>query len=1485
MSRDFQGKPKSHLGVDLLFHDLEVKYGPNVAVSRVDGFVPAGSLVAIMGSTGAGKTSLLKALADQVPISNGRVLYDGKELNQLEHVGMKHRIGFIDQDDVTLPMLPVRDTLIQTAYFRNPDKKACVDLVDSIMKTLKIDEQAHQTCGTISGGQRKRFCIARELVTQPELLLADEPTTGLDSALAKVLIETLKDIAVYNKTTIVCSVQQPSENIFTTFDMVMFLRNGECIYFGPPKNVLAHIKYFGSDNVQSMDIDDGVPNFMMDVLGSGAIGDKNPIMLESAKSHVKKAVQEAIRWYAEHPDALARQQKANEFRIEDQKKDQELYLATWWRQFIIICKRLIAIDIEQVFAWENITIWLMLQVICGFIFFRPGDDFQSIQSRTIAALFLVGIPFWCTTFSCITRYYVYSPVLMKDLKAGNHGLFCYWFARNWGTIWLDMIMPFFASVIFYLITWPNPKFYVMVISILCIQVFVMVYVQFPYLVSQVFGMHNAFVFTSLFVMFSFLWNGYLSPPGGIVPWLRWLTWVPFFNYAYNIQLGNVFNDELFFTCTESSVYIALPSSQQVEEILCPDDAFCGADDTVACELLSCPTAGDVRGCGTTGTQLLEQKRYVEVLESQWFMWAVFAGAFLVGHFVCSYILFYFNHKVYVSGNNHKRPEQPKYFIAEARCSLSPRKLEQIMDGELQQHSDEQEPLVTNVCDIEKPDMAEFSVIPKKSRADAFDFCLNRIDVSDGSQLTAMSPKRGSSTLVPPGPMPPKGHTVKGHDLGHVETPSGKHAVVTERRHSGGGRRTSTASSGIFSSRHAVVKRDSSAIPPDPMQTEAQISMAHSDVSVAYSNREVITHVESGEARASVPSTARSESLCAGASEPWLPGQGMSIAVKDLQVVYQAADNDIHALKGVSFSVKQGELMALMGGSGSGKTTTLHAILNKIPESVTGGEVYYNGYNWKTSMRQYVGFVEQDDIIIPSLTLRQSLMYTAQLRVVNESLHVTKVNNLLTDLQLDDCADMPLGSVSAGQRKRFCIARELLGDPSLLILDEPTSALDSTMSRHLMDSLRNLVRNYGMTIISSIHQPSQSIFRAFDTVMVLDKGQQFYFGPPSTVLSYFAKFDVYRPQSDVPMSAAEFMLDFLVLDQIAGLREPIAKDCEQNARQTADNLIENIGGVKKEASDSEDFPDRETPKWWKQCRALSSRQFKLEWTDYFGYESTINFIGVILVTGLPALNIAGRDLPDEVFIREAIANFTNSVWMLFPFQGGILRIFAAETVLRKEISTNSYSLPTYWISRHIITYWYEIIWPIVWGLIVWWMWVPNYDVGAYFAFVFLNAIFQAYLWRIVAMMISYLLTLKLVGLTVSGLLAFSVTWQPFFLPNGRLPPAAEWIRYLSPITYMYYMALYQFFVPGLDIQCASPSVDSPQLPLAACEGVTPGEFVPANTLIDSGDLSVNVSYGASIGILAGVLVVALFMSYWTLRFRLRALYRNLKVGKLVDAAES
>ncbi len=209
---------------------------------------------------------------------------------------------------------------------------------------------------------------------------------------------------------------------------------------------------------------------------------------------------------------------------------------------------------------------------------------------------------------------------------------------------------------------------------------------------------------------------------------------------------------------------------------------------------------------------------------------------------------------------------------------------------------------------------------------------------------------------------------------------------------------------------------------------------------------------------------------------------------------------------VSLTVFPSELVALMGPAGAGKTTLLKA-LNGYTRPVEG-KVLFNGaslYEYYDRFRQQMGYVPQDDIVHPQLTVRQALYFSARLRTDLSDAEINeRTEKVLADLGIPDKIDTVIGSperktLSGGQRKRVNIALELITDTPLLFLDEPTSGLSSYDAESVVDLLKQLSRS-GKTIVTTIHQPSLKVYRQFDDLLMVsrDKGDSpgalVYFGP-------------------------------------------------------------------------------------------------------------------------------------------------------------------------------------------------------------------------------------------------------------------------------------------------------------------------------------------------------------------------------------------------------
>lgn len=220
------------------------------------------------------------------------------------------------------------------------------------------------------------------------------------------------------------------------------------------------------------------------------------------------------------------------------------------------------------------------------------------------------------------------------------------------------------------------------------------------------------------------------------------------------------------------------------------------------------------------------------------------------------------------------------------------------------------------------------------------------------------------------------------------------------------------------------------------------------------------------------------------------------------------------LDNVSGWVKPGTLTALMGVSGAGKTTLLDVLAKRVSIGVVTGDMLVNGKTLDSSFQRKTGYVQQQDLHLPTSTVREALRFSAALRqpkAVSISEKNKYVEDVIDMLGMRDFADAIVGTPGEGlnveQRKLLTIGVELAAKPALLIfLDEPTSGLDSQSSWAICSFLRKLAE-HGQAVLSTIHQPSALLFQQFDRLLFLAKGgKTVYFGDigqqSRTLLDYF-----------------------------------------------------------------------------------------------------------------------------------------------------------------------------------------------------------------------------------------------------------------------------------------------------------------------------------------------------------------------------------------------
>ncbi|XP_075153703.1 ATP-binding cassette sub-family G member 1-like [Haematobia irritans] len=234
------------------------------------------------------------------------------------------------------------------------------------------------------------------------------------------------------------------------------------------------------------------------------------------------------------------------------------------------------------------------------------------------------------------------------------------------------------------------------------------------------------------------------------------------------------------------------------------------------------------------------------------------------------------------------------------------------------------------------------------------------------------------------------------------------------------------------------------------------------------------------------------------------------------------------LHGINGSFRSGELTAIMGPSGSGKSTLLNVMTGFRCSGVTGS-IRVNGTtisNSSQKFRQLSCYIHQDDMLRPQLTVGETMMLAAHLKLgfkISKKEKIRLVKHILSLLGLEHRYNVKAGKLSGGQKKRLAIALELISNPSVLYLDEPTTGLDSSSCSQCIALLKKLAA-LGHTIVCTIHQPSALIFEMFDKLYTVVEGHCIYQGPIKELIPFLADQNLLCPSYHNP---ADFLLEVAV----------------------------------------------------------------------------------------------------------------------------------------------------------------------------------------------------------------------------------------------------------------------------------------------------------------------------------------------------------------------
>lgn len=338
------------------------------------------------------------------------------------------------------------------------------------------------------------------------------------------------------------------------------------------------------------------------------------------------------------------------------------------------------------------------------------------------------------------------------------------------------------------------------------------------------------------------------------------------------------------------------------------------------------------------------------------------------------------------------------------------------------------------------------------------------------------------------------------------------------------------------------------------------------------------------------------------------------------------------------SVSAGEMLAIMGPSGCGKSTLLNVLAYRTsPRSSTleGGIFINNERATLNKIKQLSSYVEQEDSLIGSLTVLETVDYSAQFAGIDKAHKKELVSKTIKSLGLEGQAMLKIGTpiqkgISGGQKRRVSIASQIITSPSILFLDEPTSGLDSVASREVISTIKKIAKRENMIIICSIHQPSTYTFELFDKVMFLSKGRTVYNGAVSNVVKYFNSIGHTMPPYINP---AEYVLDLINTDF-------------QGDSSVLDDLVSkwNSGDVHKVGTESVQLTETTTINEMKNILILIARSLTKARRDILTYYvRLVMYLGLAILMGTVWLRLQNGQKNIQPFIN---AIFFSGAFMSF-----------------------------------------------------------------------------------------------------------------------------------------------------------------------------------------------------------------------------------------------
>ncbi len=430
------------------------------------------------------------------------------------------------------------------------------------------------------------------------------------------------------------------------------------------------------------------------------------------------------------------------------------------------------------------------------------------------------------------------------------------------------------------------------------------------------------------------------------------------------------------------------------------------------------------------------------------------------------------------------------------------------------------------------------------------------------------------------------------------------------------------------------------------------------------------------------------------------------------------------LRSVNGTVKPGQFLSIIGSTGAGKTTLLQLLSGKMfPHNLEyTGSIEINGQPRDSiDYSRFTAFVQQDDILMENLTVRESLQFAANVKSPGTLKQRTeRVQDLMEELELMECADLKFGGdvIRKGEKKRASIGVELITNPALLYVDEPTTGMDSFTATKIVQIMRKLATR-GRTIIATIHQPNSEIFALFDQLMILALGRIVYFNAAKNAVAYFDRLGYKCPEKTNPaehfmkmLSAENFMKPEDVGDviEIAKKRYEAAVIKMHEGYNSPDNIykckVEEVSEGVTVLTESKLSEIKYVAPWIVQflylCRRASINNIRSPQTTAIRFMTTV----VVFLLGTSLYYDIGHEGYGSLQSKIGTQFYTISFCLMESIQNVVLVFPEERAVFLREQASSLYDISSYFLGKIIAELPFNLFVPLLALLIIFWSWHLN-----------------------------------------------------------------------------------------------------------------------------------------------------------------------------------